>query len=115
MQKSLKINNLNNSNPQFSDQEILTIFLFVGSEQRYTRIKEIHSFAKEYLLDWFPGLVSYQTFVYRLNRMVCAVGELFKHLVVSYKPEDCDEDTLIVDSMPIYDLLRAESSGQGGT
>lgn len=39
-----------------SDQEILTIYLFIGSEQRYTRIKEIHSFAKEYLLDWFPGL-----------------------------------------------------------
>lgn len=58
----------NNSKPLFSDQEILTIYLFVGSEQRYTQIKEIHSFAKEYLLDWFPGLVSYQTFVYRLNR-----------------------------------------------
>ena len=60
----------NNSKHQFSDQEILTIFLFVGSEQRYTRIKVIHSFAKEYLLDWFPGLVSYQTFVFRLNRVV---------------------------------------------
>ena len=84
----LLLPNSNNSKPQFSDQEILTIFLFVGSEQRYTRIKEIHSFAKEYLLDWFPGLVSYQTFVYRLNRMVGAVGELLKHLIVSYKPDD---------------------------
>ena len=82
----------NNSKPQFSDEEILAIFLFVGSEQRYTRIKEIHSFAKEYLLDWFPGLVSYQTFVYRLNRMVGAVQELLKHLIVSNKPDDCDED-----------------------
>lgn len=27
----------------------MTIFLLVGSEQRYTQIKEIHSFAKEYL------------------------------------------------------------------
>ena len=40
----------NNSKPLFSDQEILTIYLFVGSEQGYTRIKGIHSFAKEYLL-----------------------------------------------------------------
>lgn len=91
----------NNSKPRFSDEEILTIFLFVGSEQRYTQIKEIQSFAKEYLLDWFPGLISYQTFVYRLNRMVGAVQELLKHLIVSYKPDDCDEGTLIVDSMPI--------------
>lgn len=41
----------NNSVPAFTDQEILTIYLFVGSEQRYMRFKEIHKFAKEYLLD----------------------------------------------------------------
>ena len=103
----------NNSKPQFSDEEeILTIFLFVGSEQRYTRIKEIHSFAKEYLLDWFPGLVSYQTFVYRLNRMVGAVEELLKHLIVSYKPKDCDEGTLIVDSMPIMTCCGGNRQGK---
>lgn len=102
----------NNSKPQFSDEEILTIFLFVGSEQRYTRIKEIHSFAKEYLLDWFPGLVAYQTFVYRLNRMVGAVQELLKHLIVSNKPDDCDEDTLIVDSMPIMTCCGRNRQGK---
>lgn len=91
----------NNSTPIFSNQEILTIYLFVGSEQRYTRIKDIHSFAKEYLLDWFPGLISYQTFNYRLNRMVCAVNELVKQLTSTFKPTDCDNETLLVDSMPI--------------
>lgn len=102
----------NNSKPLFSDQEILTIYLFVGSEQRYTRIKEIHSFAKEYLLDWFPGLVSYQTFVYRLNRMVGAVQELLKHLVKSYKPADCDENLVIVDSMPIMTCCGRNRQGK---
>lgn len=102
----------NNSKPQFSDEEILAIFLFVGSEQRYTRIKEIHSFAKEYLLDWFPKLVSYQTFVYRLNRMVGAVQELLKHLIVSNKPDDCDEDTLVVDSMPIMTCCGRNRQGK---
>lgn len=91
----------NNSVPVFTDQEILTIYLFVGSEQRYTRLKEIHKFAKEYLLDWFPTLVSYQTFVHRLNRMIGAVTELLKQLTSTYKPTDCDDDTLIVDSLPI--------------
>ena len=91
----------NNSVPVFTDQEILTIYLFVGSEQRYTRIKKIHKFAKEYLLDWFPTLVSYQTFVHRLNRMVGAVTELLKQLTSTYKPTDCDDDTLIVDHLPI--------------
>lgn len=102
----------NNSKPRFTDEEILTIFLFVGSEQRYTQIKEIHSFAKEYLLDWFPGLISYQTFVYRLNRMVGAVQELLKHLIVSYKPDDCDEGTLIVDSMPIMTCCGRNRHGK---
>lgn len=102
----------NNSIPVFTDQEILTIYLFVGSEQRYTRLKEIHKFAKEYLLDWFPKLVSYQTFVYRLNRMSSAIGELLKHLIASYKPEDCDEDTLIVDSMPIMTCCGRNRKGK---
>lgn len=57
-------------------------------------------FAKEYLLDWFQTLVSYQTFVYRLNRMNGAVMELLKQLISAYKPTDCDDDTLIVDSLP---------------
>ena len=55
----------NNSKPLFSDEEILTIYFFVGHEQKYTLIKDIHNFAKEYLRDWFPNLVSYQTFNYR--------------------------------------------------
>lgn len=102
----------NNSKPLFSDQEILTIYLFDGSEQRYTRIKGIHSFAKEYLLDWFPGLVSYQTIVYRPNRMVGAVQELLKHLVKSYKPADCDENLVIVDSMPIMTCCGRNRQGR---
>ncbi|MGM9735181.1 MAG: transposase [Candidatus Cryptobacteroides sp.] len=102
----------NNSIPVFTDQEILTIYLFVGCEQRYTRLKEIHKFAKEYLLDWFPGLISYQTFVYRLNRMVGAITELLKQLTSSYKPDGCDEDTLIVDSMPIMTCMGRNRIGK---
>lgn len=102
----------NNSIPVFTDQEILTIYLFVGSEQRYTRLKEIHKFAKEYLLDWFPGLTSYQTFVYRLNRMVGAITELLKQLTSSYKPDGCDKDTLIVDSMPIMTCTGRNRTGK---
>lgn len=102
----------NNSKPQFSDQEILSIILFIGREHRYTQIKRIHSFAKVFLLDWFTGLVSYQSFVYCLNGMVGAVGELLKHLIVSYNPEDCDEDALIVDSMLIITCCAHNHQGK---
>lgn len=100
----------NNSVPVFSGLEILTIYLFVGSKQHYTKIKEIHNFAKDYLLEWYPKLISYQTCNYRLNRMVGAVTELSKQLLGSHKPEDCDEDTLIVDSLPI---MTCTSTGTG--
>ena len=70
----------NNATPIFTDQELLTVYLFCGAYQRYFSIKEIHTFTKEYLLSWFPNLPSYQTF-YRLNLMSEAINELVKHLI----------------------------------
>ena len=102
----------NNSKPLFSDEEILTIYLFVGQEQKYTQVKDIHNFAKEYLLDWFPHLVSYQTFNYRLNRMVGAVTELSKQLLDSHRPKDCEDDTLIVDSFPVMTCTGRNRKGK---
>ena len=102
----------NNSKPLFSDEEILTIYLFVGHEQKYTRLKDIHNFAKEYLHDWFPKLVSYQTFVYRLNRMASAVSELSSQLLGTFKPYDCQDDTILVDSMPIMTCCGRNRTGK---
>mgnify|MGYP004564619275 CR=1 FL=1 len=81
--------------------KLLKIYLSVGNEQRYTKVKEIHNFVKEYLLDWFPGLVSYQTLSYHLNRITGAVTELLKQLTITYKPADCNEGTMVAGSMPI--------------
>lgn len=57
----------NNNAPSFTDQEIMTMYLFVGYCQKCFEVKDIHSFAKEYLSSWFPLLRSYQTFNLRLN------------------------------------------------
>jgi hypothetical protein len=44
----------NNSNTKFSDQKLITVYLFfMYSEQRF-KIKQIHRFAKDYLHSWFP-------------------------------------------------------------
>ncbi|WP_239059531.1 hypothetical protein [Bacteroides sp. 224] len=64
----------NNANPTFTDQELLTAYLFCRTYQRYFTIKEIHTFTKEYLLSWFPKLPSYQTFNYQLNLMSEAIS-----------------------------------------
>lgn len=44
--------------------------------------------------------------------MAGAIGELLKHLVVSHKPDDCDEDTLFVDSMPITTCCGRSRKGR---
>jgi hypothetical protein len=49
-----------------------TVYLFAGHCQKYFPVKDIYSFAKEYLFSWFPDLPSYQTFNCRLNLLSLA-------------------------------------------
>lgn len=72
----------NNSAPVFTDEEVITVYLFYGCYQRYFSIKEIHAFAKEYLLAWFPKLPSYQTFNLRLLT-ITFFGLTKKHIIGS--------------------------------
>lgn len=102
----------NNSVPAFTDEEILTVYLFCGAYQRYFSIKEIHTFAKEYLLSWFPKLPAYQTFNQRLNMLSEVLRELVKTMTVSFKPDDCDAMLSIVDSMPIVTCKGKNREGK---
>ena len=102
----------NNSVPIFTDEEILTVYLFCGAYQRYFSIKEIHTFAKEYLLSWFPKLPSYQTFNQRLNMLSEALKELAATMTELFKPNDCDTMTSIVDSMPIVTCKGKNREGK---
>jgi hypothetical protein len=92
----------NNSNPAFTDQEIMTIYLFAGHCQKYFHVKDIHTFASEYLSSWFPKLPSYQTFNLRLNRLSEAFKILNQRLTSSFIPKDCDFDISLVDSKHHY-------------
>ena len=91
----------NNSTPEFTDVELMTVYLFVISVEQRFGIKQIHCFAKDYMLSWFPKLPSYQAFNYRLNNM----SEAFKFLAIwlfsSFIPDDCDLGTSLTDSLPI--------------
>ena len=46
----------NNQPAQFTDQEAVTIYLFVGYYQKYSKIKEIHNFARHYLHEQYIQL-----------------------------------------------------------
>src|SRR5215469_8225390 len=80
----------NNSMPEFTDVELMTVYLFAITEEQRFQVKQIHRFANDYLLSWFPQLPSYQAFNYRLNNM----SETFKFLTIwlftSFIPNDCD-------------------------
>lgn len=102
----------NNKAPSFTDQEIMTIYLFAGYCQKYLEVKDIHSFTKEYLSSWFPLLPSYQTFNLRLNRLNEAFKVLSQRLINSFIPDDCDFDLSLVDSMPIITCAGRNREGK---
>lgn len=102
----------NNSNPTFTDEEVLTVYLFCGHCQGYFSIREIHTFTKEYLSSWFPKLPSYQTFNARLNMLSGALKALVETMIQSFRPQDCDLLFSIVDSMPIVTCKGRNRQGK---
>jgi hypothetical protein len=91
----------NNSVPEFTDQEILTIYLFAMHVEQRFKINQIHEFANGYLRSWFPRLPSYTAFNIRLNFLNEALKDLAIHLIEGFQPIDCDTKSSLLDSMPI--------------
>jgi len=102
----------NNSSPEFTDQELMTIYLFAITEQKYFLVKDIYLFTKEYMHSWFPKLPSYQAFNNRLNRLSEAFRTLAIGLFTSYIPEDCDLTISLTDSMPIVTCKGKNRKGK---
>jgi len=91
----------NNDKPQFTDQEIMTIYLFsVQQEQRF-RIIQMYDFADQYLRSWFPALPSYQAFCNRLNRLNEAFKIVSARMLVDFSPIDQNASFSVLDSMPV--------------
>lgn len=91
----------NNSEPEFSDQEIITIYLFVMHQEQRFRNNLIYNFANEYLRSWFPKLPSYVAFNTRLNNLSEALKQLSISLLSQFQPVGCDYNTSLIDSLPI--------------
>lgn len=91
----------NNNKPDFTDQEVMTIYLFCVHEEQRFKIKQIHKFAMNYLLDWFPKLTSYVAFNNRLNRLCDAMRSLCQSVINEFAPQECSKEFLLLDSMPI--------------
>ncbi len=90
----------NNSKPLFTDQELVTIYLF-GHLQGLFEKKAIHKLIDNYWRGFFPTLPAYQTFVARLNQLESTFqtlgGYLHEMLAESFEPE-IDH---LIDSLPV--------------
>jgi hypothetical protein len=91
----------NNSSPEFTDQEIMTVYLFCQNQEQRTKIKQIYCFADEYLRSWFPKLPSYKAFNNRINRLSEAFRLLTDSLLQTHQPSDCSAQESLLDSLPV--------------
>ena len=58
----------NNSDPKFSDTEMITVYLW-GIMNGHKKVKSIYKYTRNHLSEWFPRLPSYATYIQRLNRI----------------------------------------------
>ena len=91
----------NNNSPEFTDQEIMTIYLFCVHAEKRISISEMHEFILNYYSDWFPKLPSYVAFNTRLNKLVDAFSLLLNNLITEFAPTSISNENSLVDSMPI--------------
>ena len=89
----------NNREPEFSDQELITIWFFAHLEGCFEK-KKMHTLIRKYWRGWLPCLPSYQTFVLRLNRLeptFQTFGAVLSGALAARRAPEFDH---LVDSLP---------------
>jgi hypothetical protein len=101
----------NNSDPDFTDEEVLTIYVF-GLIKKRTTINEIHEYAEEHFSEWFPDLPSYQSYNRRLNRLSAVFAPLVEEAISEISCKGTRGEALrIADSMPIM-MAKGQRASQ---
>ena len=98
----------NNSQPEFTDQELVAIYLF-GHLNNLFEKKAIHQFIAKYWRHYFPLLPAYQTFVARLNLLeqtFQTIGGYLNELVAESRTPEIDH---LIDSVPVM-LARGDQA-----
>ena len=96
----------NNQVPLFSDQEMVTIYLW-GHCQKHTQLRAIYDYSADHWLHWFPQLPSYQVFSQRLNNF-CEIWEILLQDLWPPLLEGLPGDR-VLDSRPIMLAVRGRS------
>lgn len=90
----------NNSIPLFSDEEVITVYLF-GIMRHKRTIQDIYEYTQDHLLDWFPKLPSYGGYVQRLNKLSSVFPALLEGLQEQWPTIRGWLPVLLLDSMPV--------------
>lgn len=99
-QSSLKSQRLSNFKPKFSDQELVTCYLF-GHLNGLFQKKAIYRFLRNYFFDWFPNLPSYQAFSNRLNLLEASFQIISRELLELLGRGQMAQIDHLVDSFPV--------------
>ncbi len=100
----------NNSEPLFTDQELITIWFFAHLSG-FAQKKQMHRFIKNYWQSWFPRLPAYQTFVHRLNQLEPSFQTCGKVLFTLLEKKSQPEVDQIIDSFPVMLAQNGHSYG----
>jgi len=101
----------NNSRPLFTDQELLTMYLF-GHLQGHFSQRRIYDYVRRHWHEWFPRLPSYQACNRRLNDLAETFPVVLDELLrTAHKQQTAGADRLL-DSLPIM-LASGSRATQG--
>jgi hypothetical protein len=100
----------NNRDPDFTDQELITIWFFAHLEGCFEK-KKMHRLMLKYWRSWFPRLPSYQTFVLRLNRLEPTFQTFGARLSGALAAARTPEFDHLVDSLPVMLAQHGHSYG----
>jgi hypothetical protein len=100
---TLRMSN-NQQQPVFTDEEVMTVYVF-GIVSGIPKVRYIYDHTRNYLLDWFPRLPSYQAFNYRLNQLSSCFEVLVRSVNCYALLHDVQllqyNDEKVIDSVPI--------------
>ena len=99
----------NNDQPQFTDEEVLTIYLF-GILKKHRTIQAIYDYVEDHLSDWFPEMPCYGGYVQRLNRLYEVFPGLVEQVLADCSRQGVLEHIRLVDSFPVV-LAQEKRSG----
>lgn len=99
-QPDLKYQRLSNFRPRFTDEELLTVYLF-GHMQGLSQQRPIYDYTRRHWRAWFPALPSYQAFNRRLNQLAPAFEHLITTALTAQVVSLVGQADRLIDSLPI--------------